>query len=106
MVCDVYGGHEMFNIGFDIGNWIKRVLASIHNKHWFIAQVVRKYSSLVDFDIGEYHNEAIEREEARIRRSVVHTDVVRSGPAVGYSGNHDAILVDVIGTFYSIDNRA
>ena len=98
---------QVLDIRIDQARRIQRIAPAVDDEQRLVQQVVRKEIAVGFGDLVlEDHDEAVERQEARERRRVPHRHVIGAGSAVGHAGQHDAVLVDVVGPLHQIENRA
>src|SRR5262249_41030976 len=98
---------HLLDEGIDDAGRIHRIAAAVDDEQRLVAQVVGKEIAVgVSRLVLEYLDEPVERQNARERRRVAHRQVVGPRRAVGYAGQRDAVLVDVIGPLHGVENRA
>ena len=85
---------------------VQRIAAAVHHEERLVAQVVGKHVADGQVFAAQHEDVAVQRQKARVRRRVLHRDVVRAGAAVRHAADGDAVLVDVVGPLHRVENRA
>ena len=97
---------QVLDIWIDNAGGIHRIAPAVDDEQRLVQQVVGKEIAVgfSRFALQD-HDEAVERQEARERRRFPHRRVISAGSAVGDTGQHDTVLVDVVRPLHHIENR-